>query len=128
MKKLSILLGAFLTLALININHANACTVTPVDPVQQKNDLVANVLTKMNVSIEDVSSVKVADYAGDYVWTPMCPKGLNSEAKFTISFRNINDPLTMGCTAEVKVTKNWIYEDGQPKYSYNFIQPATCLE
>lgn len=121
-------LGMVLTVSLIYTNQSKACTVLPVNPTQQKNDLAANALTEMNVSIENVKYVSVKDYAGDYIWTPMCPKGLQSKATFTITFDDIEDPLTKGCTAIVKVEKSWIYEEGEPRYSFDFIQPAVCLQ
>lgn len=126
MKKSLSLFVMLLTMSIISAHQVNACTVAPLNPVEQKNDLIAKALTKMNISIENVTSVEVEDYAGDYLWTPMCPKGLNSKATFTISFNN--DPSTKGCTAVVKVAKNLIYKKGEAKYSYDFVQTATCLE
>ncbi len=128
MKRSVCFLGLCLIISLSSLVNANACRVTPVNSTQQKNDLAASVLTKMDVSVENVLFVKVEGYTGDYVWTPMCPKGLNSQATFTISFNDVNDPLAKGCTAIVKVYKKWIYEEGDAKYTYEFIQPASCLE
>jgi hypothetical protein len=126
-KAISILTTVF-AFSFVGAASANACTVWPVNPTEQKNDLIANALTKMDVSIENVNKVLVNDYSGDYMWTPMCPEGLKSEATFSIEFRNVKNRLSKGCTATVKVMKNWIYDEGSPTYAYDFLQAATCQE
>ena len=127
MKKL--ILGLVMgTLVLsVNASSSQACSVTPVNPTVQKNDLAAHALTQIGVSIENVSNVDVADYVGSYIWTPMCPKGLQSKGVFTVAFDNVNDPLTRGCTAVVAVEKIHLYENG-PEYKFDLIQTPTCLE
>ncbi len=128
MKTTLLIFASLITSSLFSPHYANACTVTPVNATQQKNDLVASALTKLDISIENVGSVNVKDYMGGYIMSPMCPIGISTEATFTISFTNILDPLTKGCLAIVKVSKRWVYESGNPNYSYDLIQPPTCLE
>ncbi|MBY0469603.1 hypothetical protein K2X30_00430 [bacterium] len=129
MKKLiySILTVAVFTT--LGLNQAQACTVGPIDPVEEKNDLATHALTELKVSIEDLTSVALwkDHYRANYIHTRMCPAGFKSEATFIISFSS-GDPLSKGCTAIVKVSKEWIYKNGQPKYAYDSIQKTACLE
>jgi hypothetical protein len=125
MKKLFISLVALIAAAGAQPRNADACTVMPVNATFQKNELVAQALNTLEVSIEQVVSIDVADYLGDYIWTPMCPKGVTSQATFTIHF---DDALARGCTAVVKVSKHFLYENGAPDYDVEVMQPAVCLE
>lgn len=118
-----------LVFALMGARSADACSVLPIDPTQEKNELVAQALNSIPVSIENVTNVSVASYAGDYVWTPMCPSAQWSKAQFEISFNNVDDPLSKGCFAVIEVSKNWVYEESRfPQYTVNQIQTPTCLE
>ncbi len=126
MKKAFYALTVLTVVALFSANKASACTVLPLNSVVQKNDLAAQALNEIKVSIEDVTSVKVEEYSGDYIWTPMCPKGLNAEATFTISF-NDEQQLTGGCVAVIKVSKHYLYANNKPEYTTEVIQPAICF-
>ena len=118
-----------LLFAMVATPNADACTVMPVDPTLEKNELVAQALNSIAVSIENVTNVSVASYAGDYVWTPMCPSAQWSKAQFEISFNNPDDPLSKGCFAVVEVSKNWVYEEmTRPEYSVTHVQSPLCLE
>jgi len=111
----------------LEISSASACSVLPVNATAQKNDLVAQALSDLGISIEDINDVDVADYSGAYIWTPMCPKGLTSRATFSIAF---SDPSQGGegvCTAVVGVSKTFLYEDGVPEYEIELVQAPACL-
>ena len=122
------LICTLLILSFLGVRSTDACSVAPLDPIAEKNDLTVQVLNRIGVSIDNATGVQIDDYAGEYIWTPMCPKGYKSEAKLTVSFIDVNDPLTKGCTTIVKVYKSYIYEDGMFSYTFNDIQAATCLE
>jgi len=127
MKKISFILMGIVLFTVSGLNIASACSVLPVNPIAQKNELVAKGLTKLNISIENTESIIISDYKGEYIWTPMCPKGVKASATVAVTFQNVEDPLTKGCMAIIKVAKDIDASDNQV-YSFDVVQPATCLE
>ena len=125
MKKLILLALAAMVLGTVS---AEACSVLPVSEVQQKNDLAEQVLNKLNLAVDKMSFIKFDDYYGNYLWTPMCPRGLVSGATVGVAYVEY-DPqagLSSNCYAITKIDKELVYEQGEPQYTLEVIQPGLC--
>jgi hypothetical protein len=114
----------------VSSGAALACSYY-IDPVAVKNDLAAATLTKLKVNIEDVTKVKFTDFGFfESKPTPMCPEEMTYFGTIRVNFTNVQDPLTKGCTAEVKVTKvaTWSPQGVPDKTTFEVLQSPTCLE
>lgn len=135
MKRMIFVVAALLSSAVFSA-QSQACTVEPVNIEKQVVDMQRLALAALNVSDAQLNEVDVNDASGEYIWTPMCPKGLLAEATYTITFSRDDEPLATQCTAIVKVNKSeplpsgWREEGEKVKHSYTaeIIQPAICLE
>ena len=105
--------------------EAYACTVAPINEVRQKNELAAHALTKAGVSLEDVTSItnlKFSEYSADYIWTPMCPRGIKAEAVIDLEFEKDGEV----CFGQISVEKK-IDDDSDFQYfEVKELSPVAC--
>ncbi len=121
MKKLSMLFGAFLTLALVNTNYANACSYQ-IDEAKTTVELKKIALASLGGSKILSSSVSGFSFFESKP-TPMCPEELTYNAVVTASYQyGLNT-----CTVELSVKKveSWGDSD-QDTYTVAGRKNASC--
>ncbi|HYX37995.1 MAG TPA: hypothetical protein VE954_33255 [Oligoflexus sp.] len=106
MKTLGFLVAGITVAMCALVTDAKACSVRPVDLVEQTSDMQRFVTTALNLDPAEIISVDAGHVSGDYIWSdPMCPEGRTASATFTVRFKNSMEPLASNCVSVVKVSR-----------------------
>ena len=123
MKKVIVLLFVALTLGGA---EAIACVEEPINHLAERNDLVLNVLTQLEVEVTELlDRVQLNDYKANFTFQGrMCSEGLEAQATVSVVYRS---EFMERCSARVFVKKSYKYIDFTPTYEFKMIQAPLCL-
>lgn len=108
MKSLLLKIGIASSLGLFGAK-ALACSVAPINDVKVKNQFIAAALTKVGVSLEDFSTIngiQVYNYEAQYIWTPMCPKGIAASADVDLVYYKSNSKCSVSIALDTGLDQN----------------------
>ncbi len=99
-----------------------------IHQIGQKNDLAAATASHLNVSLEDVTSLRITEYRfWESIPTPMCPEEITHEATIELTYNDVTALVPTVCDAKFKATKLDNWESNTATYRYDELHPRSCV-
>lgn len=111
-KRFSVFVSA-LFLVVLGVESARACSIS-INQLRMKNDLTAEGLSELGITIDKVTSATTSAYSHSVVSEDpqtLCPTQMRYEMRLQVTFR---PNIVSTCSAEIQIVKNEHWVENPP--------------